>query len=949
MKILMNKTELHQNYSISHKKQELYRTIRAIFRILLIFLLCGVFYVNCTKNIEEIYNTNLQDSSNKRAFVNPYGSLGMLAGFIDEFCGFMYNKRLFSAELDMNYINWESSKEGIFFNGNNIAKERVHRIFSNDMKMSYYSYLYHTVLINMFYIANDTVSIRLNNSNSDPELFRFLNAPSVKPHSHKIIAALLLLSEGVHVNIKTETIENQRFLIISDINISDQVISINISEVIKDSNDLQDINEVLQSEYKNKIEIIINFFLYVCNNPNIQELYDITETPTIGSFNEGKFMDSSRWLIQIYIYKYMNSQQEMIQFIKIVYSTLQKIIKTSTKKKLSSERINSAKTLRRKCFILTKRRTPKMCQELIHINKINSHINNTDKMKLIPFSEFEDVSKKRRILHFYSNRSNIVELAKPKDHSAAENTLLGIICCFLFDVRTQEYNLDHLPYIKSDLKRLFCMPDSSIINILNNRMYGNSSLSYNSKNKKIIPGKKISKEAYTAWTEIIQKLNNKDISYCDSTKRSIYPGLINLLYIISELTGTYESEKHHIKSLRDSLACICRGYDMHEDSNDSSEADSDYLQELHNFATKNITEYITKFFTSLSRNCLPKSKPSDFNPCAMKIQFLPSKAIWKGGKIDIFGKLFINYDYNGCTDGIFIYFNPFDSKVSLDNQYTGLLPDTLNIFKSINNQIKSRDIHNLTGHMVNHYISQRIKHFTLPREGLIIDLPCIVYTIDQFDSINIIHMQGKLSTYRLKSDLIICLNILLLKDTSNIKMPVISAIKNILSNYFVNNKDKSVSLPGPLNTNMYNISDYSSNTPHVFDLSDITRMIKYLILLKSPKYIIYWITLYLNNDRFFYSYFKQEFLFSISHYEIISLFDCLTEDGTNLHNVNRICDILPLHVESDEYINRFFNEAVYSFLNFYFISISLYRQYDNIIKEIFNTFSIFSSYKLLLF
>ncbi|KAI5166206.1 hypothetical protein NEIRO02_1051 [Nematocida sp. AWRm79] len=946
MKILMNKTELHQNYLISHKKQELCRRIRGIYRILLIFLFYGVFYANCTMNLEEIYNTNLENSNNKTAFVNPCGALGMLAGFIDEFCGFMYNKRLFSPELDMNYISWEDSKEGIFFNSSVIAKERVRRNFSNGMEISYYSYLYHTVLINMFYIVNDTVSIRLNNSNSDTELFRFLNTPSVKPYSHKIIAVLLLLSEGVHINIKTETIENQRFLIISDMCVSDQVISINISEIIKDSDDLQDINEVLQSEYKNKIEIIVNFFLYVCNNPNIKEIHDISDTPSIDLFNEGKFMDSSRWLIQIYIYKYMDTQQEMIQFIKTVYNILQKIIKTSTKQKIPSERINSAKTMRKKCFILTKKRIPKPCQEIIHINKINCLINNTEKVKLIPFSEFEDVSKKKRILNFYNNRNNLIELIEPKDCSAVENTLLGLICCFLFDFRTQEYHFDHIPHLKNDFKRFFCMPDSSIINVLNNRMYGNSSFFYSFKNKKIIPGKRISKEAYAAWCEIVQKLNNEDILYFDSTSNSIYPGLINLLYTISEITGTYESEKNHIKSLRNSLARISRDYNMQEDDNVSSESDSDYLQELQDFVTQDIIEYITEFFTSLSRNCLPNSKPFDFNSCAMEIHFIPSKTIWTDGKIDVFGKLYINYNYNGCTDGIFIYFNPFDSKVTLDNNHPRLLPSTLDILNSITTQIKSRNIHTLTEYMVNHYILQRIRRHTLPRQGLIIDLPCIINTINHFGSINIIFMQGKLSTYKLKSDLIICLNILLLKDTSNIKMPVISVIKNILSNYFINNKDTSVSLPGPLNTNMYNISDYTSNTPHISDISDIIRMTKYLIYLESPEYIIHWITVYLNNDRVFYSYFKQDFLFSMSHYEIVLLFDCLTESGTNLSNITKIFNILSLDTSSDEYLNCFYNETIYSFLIFYFVSISTYRKYNRIIEEMCNAFSIFSNLRM---
>ncbi|EIJ88495.1 hypothetical protein NEQG_01185, partial [Nematocida parisii ERTm3] len=95
---------------------------------------------------------------------------------------------------------------------------------------------------------------------------------------------------------------------------------------------------------------VINFFIDNKTNPDIREGGEYAEPRTYEEFKTGKFLNNARWLIQYYIFKYLDGEEKIIEFAKTVYSMLKECIEQK-KSEGSNNEVKYLESIVNKCFV----------------------------------------------------------------------------------------------------------------------------------------------------------------------------------------------------------------------------------------------------------------------------------------------------------------------------------------------------------------------------------------------------------------------------------------------------------------------------------------------------------------------------------------------------------------------------------------------------------------------
>ncbi|EIJ87085.1 hypothetical protein NEQG_02723, partial [Nematocida parisii ERTm3] len=137
--------------------------------------------------------------------------------------------------------------------------------------------------------------------------------PGNKCDSIYLLAALILLSEGVDVPIEIDkSIEGrERIFLKREITPNNDIVFINLplrlESIMPDG--------TKEKVYQKETEEIVLFFKKLCREPFLSEVKKREEPDSKEVFYSGDFLDSPKFLIQSYIFEYIDSIEQYRKFI----------------------------------------------------------------------------------------------------------------------------------------------------------------------------------------------------------------------------------------------------------------------------------------------------------------------------------------------------------------------------------------------------------------------------------------------------------------------------------------------------------------------------------------------------------------------------------------------------------------------------------------------------------
>ncbi|KAI5143885.1 hypothetical protein NEPAR06_1366 [Nematocida parisii] len=385
--------------------------------------------------------------------LHPDGGLSPTVQYMTSESGFMENFRMYWHAI---YAENKMKNSGSTEDFKNLMVWKVHITTHEDPKKNKYLERYAQQLINMFPSENLAYSIE---SVEDDSFTRFLRKHKKKPDSLNLLASLFLLAEGINIPIKIERNEKNRGnkrIILQDSEATGNGFYVNLSLIIKDGKEWYK-----KSVYQKKTKEIVNFFKSLVDPENTLEVSKEFAMPTTyEEFLTGNFLCNPRFLIQSYIFEYIDSAKMYKDFVRAVYVML------NTRKPTNYE-IPISKHDRKVMELLNR---------LFAINNVldvDVHLGMRDKRRnFTDFCNFKEIKDGFKNIPFmdviykpshidgpdYVNKDCQYTLSY-KDECCFKNCqkciLLALFLCFTFDQETKEYNIDHIPNPSKELKEFF--------------------------------------------------------------------------------------------------------------------------------------------------------------------------------------------------------------------------------------------------------------------------------------------------------------------------------------------------------------------------------------------------------------------------------------------------------------------------------------------------------------
>ncbi|KAI5161585.1 hypothetical protein NEAUS03_1676, partial [Nematocida ausubeli] len=256
--------------------------------------------------------------------INPEGPLNFLRGYIYQKMECMYNKRFFAPQIDTKYSVEEDitvkRTMPIYKYSRTEQMDKAYKALSSS-EMDEYNEQYHTHLIELFPSPTGDITIETRGKQS---FVQFLRAKTSEKHALQILAMLLLFSEGVHIPIKvTNTV-----LEVYEPSKKDEL-------YFKVPLVIPWLNRETGKEEKPKqkrVKQIISFFQENANDREVLSL--MKDKCSLEEVATGKFLDSPKFLIQSYIFEFIDTEERAIEFIQTVHTMTEKYApKTETPSK----------------------------------------------------------------------------------------------------------------------------------------------------------------------------------------------------------------------------------------------------------------------------------------------------------------------------------------------------------------------------------------------------------------------------------------------------------------------------------------------------------------------------------------------------------------------------------------------------------------------------------------
>ncbi|KAH9387427.1 uncharacterized protein NEMAJ01_2323, partial [Nematocida major] len=447
-----------------------------------------------------------------KVIINPRGPLNMIRGYVYSEMGYMHCKRFLSPEIETDYtLKWvddDKDPEGGAYQHTREAKnDKAYGPSKNaavgSPEHSEYSENYHNTLIRMFpSVDGRNLSIHVAKEDS---FISTLQRICTKEQANYVLASLLLLSEGVIVPINaTQT----KVTLWKTINAESEY----KKAVRKDKKTSNSEYMFFEADAKLHMSVpqkdfakVVDFFKKY-NKP--EELPD-----TYGMFIRGKFLNTPQFLIQAYVFEYIESQEDAVQFLECVHTLLESL---GCVKELAAGK----KDIYNQCFCATEEK-----------EKAEEYLQ--------PFSEVYRMQKmfdwfpfytKSMLPHYKSVRSYNKGQGKFTNDifaNCVETGLYALFCCLAYDAKEKKYDVLRMLGDRKDRPETKPLRD----------FFGL---------KDVAPNKYATMKVFEEWNKVVSNLKCDRIDYKSKNRNQIRTNTLNVLYVIAEVTGRLETEQEKI-------------------------------------------------------------------------------------------------------------------------------------------------------------------------------------------------------------------------------------------------------------------------------------------------------------------------------------------------------------------------------------------------------------------
>ncbi|KAH9385354.1 uncharacterized protein NEMAJ01_0250 [Nematocida major] len=480
--------------------------------------------------VMEMQSTEIGEST---AFINPRGPLCLLRGLVYSELGYMHNKRFFSHEIKTDYkLEPDGDVE-------TTIEHKYTRNAQNDKPYppaegpalgskpagKNYAEEYHRTLIEMFpSVDGHTLSVAVAREDS---FFQALQGMPTKQHAHYVLAALLLLSEGVNV-----PIEATQKKITLGTSILGNLPPEHRKTVGKESSTVV---FKTKKDLCKKAAQVINFF-----KENMQK-EKLPCTPE--AFSTGDFLNTPQFLIQAYVFEYITSKSDALDFAACVHSIL-----TSLQKK-------DCKDVYSACFVESKAKAEE--DELLHpLRMIQT------KMKILQTFPFVSPSMLPAYTSVHACKRGQTEFLDETFSNCVETGLFALFCCLAHGPAQKEYDADAMLGKKKGHKTTEALRKFFQL-------------------KGVSPKVCATKDTLQEWNRVVSDLQSEHIAYKRESRNEVRSGIFNALYVVAEAAGRQKEEEPRIRELAQML----------EDSE---------IGKTYGDVFEKTQEYVEKLFESLS-------------------------------------------------------------------------------------------------------------------------------------------------------------------------------------------------------------------------------------------------------------------------------------------------------------------------------------------------------------
>ncbi|EHY65451.1 hypothetical protein NERG_01058, partial [Nematocida ausubeli] len=518
--------------------------------------------------------------------INPRGPLNLLRGYIGNRSGHMYNKRFYSPEIDTDYIlskkeiSDENEQEYNF--KRKPVNDRVHKDMDTKTPEGKYLSSYHAQLIKMLPSVDEDLSIEAGRPNA---LTNFLRADHVKKDAKYILAALLLLSEGADIKISVDHTEKKKKLVIKSKKCAEKVF-VDIEMYTAGIDPVT--NKYSESIYQSEAAGVVKFYMQCKDNPLLKKEGKFAMPATREEFESGKFLNNAAFLIQTYIYEFIDTAEEYRDFVEAVHELLidqvaEKENPEQTKKKSKKGRIFD------ELFIAKE----ELSENIKYIESFCDLVKDTNENARFPFCNASQLPRFTRVPRCKLDKSGFEKGQALYYSNCVETALLGLFCCLAYNQKTGKYETSHMgTEISKELRDFF--------------------------KKYPKPTETTNFEMHKEWSRVVACLKNNKIDY-KKEKNELIAGIGNIFLAISEITG----QKEGILELVECIESACKA------------------RKLDNKQEVCISNKIESIIKSLSLN-----KHVEVECSQMKL------GTRSNGKVDIFSKISITYIFYEGKSGI---------------------------------------------------------------------------------------------------------------------------------------------------------------------------------------------------------------------------------------------------------------------------------------------------------
>ncbi|KFG27408.1 uncharacterized protein NESG_00486 [Nematocida ausubeli] len=481
--------------------------------------------------------------------------------------GFMHRKRFFSPEIKLDHsITHDKfyNESTDYINSRDCSLDKVR----DDNELLYeggllkYKKEYFNTLLNMFPSLGECVSILSDDLDS---FYTFINSANVKEHKYKILASLLMLAEGKRVPLSFNKSYNRTELVLRKTNSEEEHFRLNMNVLVKTSKEGTESTDVFEEVLQEKAIEVINFFIENRENKVFIEEKDSSEPSDCDMHEKAQFVNSPAFLIQTYIHYCLETTKEAVLFIHTAYCLLGEwmLQKEESLRKEKMENIarylisryieqeGERRAERDNAFfksIVSEENRP-FDIEKIDITHMKKKPLQDDYICLLGdllyvgvASDVVPVPMKTNNLSSSSpalginslDDKHIQEDAKPALSSGftdpAETVLLAILMSIAYDAKNNIYRVDHIESASEELKSFF--------------------KKYSSVRERV------GKEMHNDWNKVVGGLPNPKIRYMRPDRNQLALGMINMLYVIKEITGFSDTKNLKIDRLRDLMDAI---------------------------------------------------------------------------------------------------------------------------------------------------------------------------------------------------------------------------------------------------------------------------------------------------------------------------------------------------------------------------------------------------------